>query len=323
MRNHSWLLWLACAVAGPVWAGPQCGFSTSFVNDGPTQALTGPQKALITLHVSEAGKRWTELLLVATPCNIEVEVRMDSNVATANAASTVSVLVGTVGPRQLYEQGVAHELRAGVDPNGSTADMSLVIGVGYLQDELWFDPDPAARTAPIPESKIDVFSVVLHELGHAIAYSGWADGQGNPPGDFYSVWDRWMLPGAPALFDGPRAKLAWGSQPELTTNNINHWGNDSGGPPAPESPAEAIQWQGGVPVPRMVCTGLHGVEKPVMTDSPAAPPPPSLLDQLMNGVAFYYQQRYVISELDIGVLWDTGLPVDDIVFENGFESGGE
>ncbi len=311
------LMCVVFVLPAQVWAS--CGFSVAFVNDVPTQVLTGPQQALITLHVLEAGRLWTEPLLVASPCSIEVEVRMDPNIATANAASSASVLVGAVGQRQLYEQGVAHEFRTGVDPNGAGIDMMLVFGSSYFQDQIWFDPDPAARTAPIPADRIDAFSVVLHELGHAIAYNGWADGQGNPPADIFSVWDRWMLPGTPALFDGPRSKLAWGSPPELTTNNINHWGNDGGGPPAPELPAGEIQWQGGTPVPRMVCTGLRGLVRPIVPESPATPPPPSLLDQLMNGVAFYYQYRYHISDLDIGVLWDTGLPVNDIVFASGFE----
>ncbi len=312
------LLCAVFALPGPLWAS--CSFSVAFVNDVPTQALTGPQKTLITLHVLEAGRLWTEPLLVASPCSIEVEVQLDPNIATANAASKASALVGVVGPRSMYEQGVAHEFRTGIDTNGATADMSLVFGSTYFQDELWFDPDPTVRTAPIPAGKIDAFSLILHELGHAIAYSGWADGQGNPPADFFSVWDRWMLPGSPALFDGPRSKLAWGSPPELTTNNINHWGNDGGGSPAAELPAGEILWQGEAPVPRMVCAGVRGIEPPVSTDSPAAPPPPNLLDQLMNGVAFYYQYRYNISDLDIGVLWDTGLPVNDIVFANGFEN---
>jgi hypothetical protein len=313
-------LCITCAAfTAPVAADVGCGIGVTFVDDAPTQVLTEPQKALITLHVLEAGRLWTGLLRVASPCSIEVEVRLDPNIATANAASKVSALVGTVGQRQLYEQGVAHELRTGIDPNGTAGDMSLVFGSAYFQDELWFDPDPAARTAPIPAGKVDALSSVLHEFGHAIAYNGWSDGQGNPPANFYSVWDRWMLPGMPALFEGPRASLAWGTAPELTTNNINHWGNAGEGLSAPEPPAAEIQWQEGAPVPKMVCTGLRGVQPPVPVEATAAPPPPSLLDQLMNGVAFYYQYRYTISELDIGVLWDTGLPVNDIVFDSGFE----
>lgn len=120
--------------------------------------------------------------------------------------------------------------------------MDIVFGSAYFQNKLWFDPDPAVRTAPIPANRIDAFSVVLHELGHAIAYSGWADGQG------------------------------------------------------------------GAPVPRMGCDGLYPAEAPPSSESSAAAPPSGLLDQLMNGVSYYYQHRYDISDLDIGVLRDVGLP---------------
>jgi hypothetical protein len=162
--------------------------------------------------------------------------------------------------------------------------------------------------------------VILHEFGHAIAYNGWADGNGNPPEDFYSVFDRWMLPGSPALFDGPNSVAAWGSQPDLTQNNIKHWGNPDNLLPGPELPAQEILWQDGTPVPLKACNGLHPVHAPPSSESPAgAPPSPSLLDQLMNGVSYYYQYRYYISELDIGLLQDVGLPLHDVVHKDGFE----
>ena len=145
---------------------------------------------------------------------------------TANGASATAVEVPGVGGRSTYEQGVASELRTGVDPNGAAPDALITVGLAYLRNELWFDPDPLARTAPVPADRTDAQSVFLHEFGHILAYNGWADADsGQPPAGYWSVFDRWIQPGSPSRFLGPAALAAWGSAPDLTVGNIDHWGN--------------------------------------------------------------------------------------------------
>src|SRR6266550_3709499 len=59
------------------------------------------------------------------------------------------------------------------DPTGPDAQITL--GDSYLRNELWFDPDPASRSATVPSNKTDAYNVFIHELGHAFAYNGWRD----------------------------------------------------------------------------------------------------------------------------------------------------
>ena len=72
----------------------------------------------------------------------------------------------------MFEQGAASEVLTGLDPNGAATDATIRIGTGYLTNELWFDPNAFARTAPVPSNKIDAESAFLHEMGHILGGFG-------------------------------------------------------------------------------------------------------------------------------------------------------
>lgn len=298
-----------------------CTFNVTIPDTPWTADLLPSVRQLITQHVTEAGRRWVEPLVLGSPCSIEVEFHLDPDIPTANGRSLTSVQVGTAGGRAMYEQGVAHELRTGNDPNGGDTDMEINFGVDYFRDLIWLDPQPEERTAPIPELRVDGLSVILHEFGHAIAYNGWADGQGHPPDGFWSYFDRWMLPGTPPFFGGPQSVAAWGGQPDLTLNNVHHWGNDTLSLVSPSRAREPVAWKDGRPVPRLSHDAWRTVKAPPATHGRGQSAPQGLIDQLMNGVVFYYQYRYDISDLDRAVLEDVGLEFSlEDIFSDGFEN---
>ena len=203
--------------------------------------------------------------------------------ATSSGRSLSSAFVGTSGSGlTLWEQGAAHELRTGFDVNGALPDIEFNIGaIGYLQSELWFDPDPLLRTAAVPVDRTDAMSVLLHEWGHALGFNGWMDGHtGALPGSFASTFDASIGaqtgPGGVALvFQGPLAMGLYGAAVPLTFGNYAHLGNSSG--------------QGGA----------------------------DLIPDLMNGEVFYRGTRYEVSALDLAMLADVGLPVLAAVPEPG------
>ena len=171
--------------------------------------------------------------------------------------------------RYIYHQGAAAEIRDGVDPNGAEPDIEIVFGPDYLRNELWFDPNPAARTAPVPTDRTDAVSVVLHELGHAIGFNGWRDlTTGQLPPTYGSTYDAWSFNWYDDVyFYGPRATAVYGGYVPLTRGNWPHLGNRD---------------------------GLPGDD---------------LLFDLMNGVNFYRGYRFDVSPLDVAVLADLGLPL--------------
>ncbi len=303
----------------PVWA--QVTFNIAF--DASANVLTATEKNNVTSHLQEAGRRWVRTLAIGGPGSIDITVYI-SNISTASAASAVSSLVAPIGGRDTYEQGVAAKLRLGTDPNGAATDAVVTFGLAYLRNELWFDPDPQARTAPVPNDKTDAMSTVLHEFGHVLAYNGFADvNTGQPPATYWSVWDRWMIPGQPTLFSGPYSVAAWGTQPDLTIGNINHWANPAravDGAPKESCADDFVRWQDGAPVPRQ-CQIPASVDAPSSADAESTrsiDAGADLIFQLMNGVVFYRGSRYDISTLDLGVLRDVGFTLDRI-FVAGFD----
>jgi hypothetical protein len=223
--------------------------------------------------VQGAGHEWARLF--DSTASIQVRVRFDATLPTASGRSLAAAfLYHAAAGLDIYEQGAAAEINTGTDPNGAEPDVELTFGVkpgnNYLADLLWFDPEPSARVAGIPTGRIDAMSLVMHELGHALGYNGWADYlTGHLPGDYASTFDQYIhMQGAVPYFGGAYAHAAYGSDPPLTVGNIYHWGN--------------------------------------VAPTPGA----DLANQLMNGVAFGYEYRYDISDLDVAVMRDLGMNLE-------------
>lgn len=310
------------ALAIMLIAPPACAqvtFPVSF--DATAGVLTADEKARITTHIQEAGRRWVQVIGTTAPRSLEIQVRV-ADVPTANGASAATGFVATVGGRDMYEQGAAFELRTGTDPNGATPDAYVTFGLAYLRNELWFDPDPVARTQPVPANRTDAMSVALHELGHVLVYNGWADlVTGQPPATYWSTFDRWMQPGAPTVFTGAAAVQNWGAAPEVTTGNNKHWGNAAttlGVPPVVPAVLPGVEWINGAPMPLPACQLPPSVDAPPSADAPTMRAGTSLIDELMNGVVFYRGTRYDITPLDRATLLDTGVRTDRL-FASGFD----
>ncbi len=196
-------------------------------------------------------------------------------IATANGRSAMATQVGiTAAGLRLFEQGAAYELATGVDTNGAAVDVEITLGdAGYLQNELWFDPDPILRQAPVPLDRTDAYSVFLHEFGHAFGFNGWRDGlTGVLPGDYLSTFDALVEEvthsGSQELyFAGAGAVGLYGAPVPLTQGLYGHLGNWGPGPGSQLGP------------------------------------------DLMNGLFFQRGARYGISALDLAVLTDLGLPI--------------
>ena len=184
---------------------------------------------------------------------------------------TTSAFVNNIDGINVYEQGVASEIRTGSDPNGALPDLYLKFEPSYLTGELWFDPDPQTRTTLVPSNKTDAYSVILHELAHAIGFNGWHnETTGAVPGSpqYESTFDQWeTFDGTNLYFNGPMAELAYGGPVPITFGDNFHVGN---APPRPGS---------------------------------------ELIPDLMNGVVFNRGARYEISPLDLAILADAGVAV--------------
>lgn len=213
-----------------------------------------------------AGKLWADHLI--GNANIEVVVRPSVAIPYAEGSSLTSNFVRNNGTFNVFEQGMTAEIRTGVDPNGATPDVEIQINPGYVYDELWFDPDPTARTATVDINRTDAMSTFLHEFGHALGYNGWINGTtGTYPGDYQSTFDeRVSFNGTNFFFTGTEASGRYGGPVPLTYANVFHVANFS---------------------PR---------------------PGEDLILDVMNGLVFYRGSRYEIKPLNISILRDAGVP---------------
>ena len=247
----------------------------SVVFDDPAAHYSAYYADLQRLTVA-AGSAWTHHFAPA-PLGTEITVQISfAAMATSTGRSLASAYVGTGSAGQsLYEQGAAHEWRTGLDANGSAPDVQITLGgVGFVQSELWFDPDPLRQAGSVPADRTDAFSVLLHEWGHVFAFNGWLDGStGQAPGNYASTFDAHVTPqysqaGTTLFFAGPQAVSVYGGAVPLTFGNYAHLGN----------------------------SGISGSRDGL-----------DLMPDLMNGEAFYRGVRYELSALDLAIAADTGL----------------
>jgi PEP-CTERM motif len=246
-------------------------FNVSFVDPG---AAYTSYYADITRNVQAAGADWISKFQ-GQSVNTSLDVSIGfASIATANGRSATTSYVSTSAGLNIFEQSAAAKIKTGNDVNGTAPDIEFNIGInGYLQNELWFDPNPQTQTAVVPSTKTDARSVFLHEFGHAFAFNGWRDGTtGSLPGNYQSTFDSFaQLSSTPngntIFFNGPNAVAAYGGDVPITFGNYSHVANNS-----PRAGAD-------------------------------------LIPDLMNGIVFFRGTRYQISALDLAIMQDAGLPV--------------
>src|SRR5687768_6478208 len=182
--------------------------------------------------IRSAGADWVGVMQLGASSSIEVIVDFHSPIPRGGGRSATTAFVGNNGTYDVWEQGAAHELKTGNDPNGAMPDVELTFEAAYVTGELWFDPNPAARSGTVPNNKTDAYSVMLHELGHAIAYNGWRDWTTYQlPSDYASTFDVLVnVQGGTAYFTGDNAQSHYGAPVPLRAGNIYHWGNPEPGP---------------------------------------------------------------------------------------------
>ena len=267
---------LGLLAAGAPRAGAELVTNVTFQDSGGQFAS---YYAELTRQAQAAGRAWGRHLNVHADAVMDLEIRFDSTIATANGGARASSFVENRGGFNVYEWGTAAELRNGVDVNGSAADLRFTFSHDYVQNRFWYDPDPDARLAEVPAGMLDAQSTFLHEYGHALAFNGWSDNSdGSLPGTYRSTFDEHVAfdPGAGPgtgddnlFFTGENARAVYGGDVPLTFGNAKHYGNR-----APRPGQDLID--------------------------------PNDLG-LMNGVVNYTGVRRSISDLDAAFLRDAGL----------------
>lgn len=264
-------------------AHAQITFDVS-VEDMPGQQMAGlpPFSDFhdrIVSHVRAAGAQWSQYLVGRAVIPVRVQLYPQADLPADNPellADTPSSFRDRTGfvrneaGLDTVEFAPAYRIRTGraVDDSG-LPDVTIRIGEQYLKTTLFFDADPANRSAAIPPGATEAFGRFVHELGHALGFNGFFRGDGTfDPVAKRSTFDRYITwNGSQATFNGPLATAYYGGPVPLTTDARGHLGSDAD--------------------PRLF--GLAAAEA-------------------MNGETVYEGTRYNVSELDVRILCDIGVP---------------
>jgi uncharacterized protein YidB (DUF937 family) len=241
----------------------------TFTLDDPTNQF-GPFPGLMS-NLQAAGQILSPFL--NGKGSMDVVVRPDNTIPRANAGPLSSTSVRTEGAFTIVENGTISEARTGTDPNGASPDIVININTTSYLPTQFLDPSGANRTALMPSDQGDFISVALHEILHALGFTGFRETSGPNYGQFplgfQSTYDVLTAfeggnPANTLFFHGSNAIATFGGPVPLTTGNFSHIGNPEGQPGA------------------------------------------ELLPDLMNGVTFSTGTRYSVSNLDLAILADLG-----------------
>jgi hypothetical protein len=244
----------------------------------------------IDSHIGAALDAWSVYLKGAA--QLEIKVDITSAIPRATGRSASSGFVRHTGQFDIYEQGMAYELRTGVDNNGVQPDIELAINPDYLSNELWFDPSPAARTAPVGTNRTDAMSVIMHEVGHALAFNGWGGAyDGDLPAAYASTWDELIeFDTGVIYFTGANAQTVYGGRVPVTVGNNFHLGNANG--PGQDLVADLMN---GVVYYREQRYGISALDVAMLRDMgvpmAAQVPEPAALALMLAGLAVVVVRR--------------------------------
>lgn len=236
------------------------------VND-PEGLLTGTETAIASSVVG-AGSLWSRRLMGET--ELWVEVRPAVEIDTIDCRSfTWSYFETLEGAIDVFEPGASVHVRNGFPASSFDPDIILEINPKHAALDLWFDPDPAARTEPVDPERIDAVSEFARGLGRAFGFDGWMNGtDGTFAGTERSTFDRHVdFSGTEFFFEGVNAMGVYAGPVPMTFGVPFRLGNE---PPA------------------------QGAD---------------LLDDLMSGRELEAGRRYDVSDLDFAILRDARVPI--------------
>jgi hypothetical protein len=131
----------------------------------------------IVAGIDAAMSQWEQYLSTYYPVDIEISITGLIQEGFLASASVEDVFDTNIHDPNTDEHivisSIQYEIGRGIDLNGeSVADGTIEISTNYL-DEFWFDSTPYDLTDNIPNpNQIDFRSVMMHEIGHLLGFSG-------------------------------------------------------------------------------------------------------------------------------------------------------
>jgi hypothetical protein len=170
---------LAVTVLLPCSAPAALSFDITYIDDANgTFAARGwlEPDSLFQQNIRAAADLWGSQFDSAAT----IKMHVDPTSFAARAGGTFSLgrhLYVNAAGKSVREAGPLTRVLTGNNPGANIDgfDMRLGFDAQYLENNYWLDPQPELRSAPVPASKGDFLSVVLHEMGHGFGMAGYRD----------------------------------------------------------------------------------------------------------------------------------------------------
>ena len=204
---------------------PTVSFTVAFDDPGGTQSAHYAELQQIVLA---AGAQWAQYLDGTATLDVVVGFANFGGGTLATGGAETSVFVDTINGNDIFQVGTIAEVATGVDPNGATPDIRITIDVNSLNNVMFLDPTPFDTSDPVPFNKPDAVSVMVHEIGHSLGFSGFSsEVDGSLPG-FGFTYDLFVtFDGSNFFFTGPQAMTTYGGPVPLTFGSNSHLGNSA------------------------------------------------------------------------------------------------
>jgi hypothetical protein len=179
----------------------------------------GDDRELLLANFDAAVADWGRFIAARGVLKVELRVTMTHSGRFGGS----SALFAPRG-RHTFEGSGMYKLRTGRSLDRRKPDIVIEIEPNFMRANYWMDPRPSLRVDEVPPGKIDLVTVLAHELGHGMGFEGFRSLQtGEPPADGgLSLFDRFVdLKGAPT-FRGSKTVAAYGRPLPLTFFASHH-----------------------------------------------------------------------------------------------------
>lgn len=279
-------------VTNAAGAPPRDDLAIDLVGVTNVIGLAGSVVTAFENEVSLAAANWGQYITGVVPLRVSLTFVDAGDFGSELAEGAPGALVAngeTIDGHAIFIPDGLYALQTGQYAAGTTSDINItVIASATNLNSFYFDTSLTGGS--VPADKVDLLSVLTHEFDHGLGFTGLADttapASGSSPipaGNDEGIYDSFIqdttINGTlAATFDGPNAEAAYGA---------------------------AIGAGGPVPVPLYVGTGGLAVENFYHVDSNVGVP---LSTDLMS--PFLGEGSFIpISNIDLGILRDTGVPV--------------
>jgi hypothetical protein len=127
---------------------------------------------------------------IAGKASIEIELSFQYHpTAVAMASPGSSVFLRYEDGVRLYSWSTLEEIITGVDQNGDDPDAEIIVNP-HCFSSMYFSPFPRRGRAFVPYDKYDTYSILLHELGHTLAFCGWYGHTVSEMMGYQSIYDK-------------------------------------------------------------------------------------------------------------------------------------